>query len=474
MKKESKETKIQENEDEVIESKEDEYVEAIENKEEPVENLLNNSDGSSLSSIRKNDSKKNYIGIILLITFFFLGGFLLGSRSSKDDGSSSGISSLINPISNPKNIFSNADEGKPEKLDFSVFWEAWRQMDSKFVDVENLDPQKRVYGAVRGMVAAVGDPYSAYMDPEETKDFDTHMGGSFEGIGAELGMKEGMLTVVAPLEGMPAEKAGLRSGDVIAKIYDESTLDMTVDDAVKRIRGKKGTEVKLTIAREETKETLEIVIIRGKIDLKSVKYEKKNDNIGYIRVSSFLVNTDDEFNKAVVTAINDDVEGLVIDVRNNPGGYLDVAVNMISTFVSGGEVVVWEKGRGDKQNPSKETPIRALRKGDKLLDLPIVMVMNEGSASASEIMAGALRDLRGTKLIGGKSFGKGSVQQVQGLGDKSSMKITIAKWLTPNKSSIHEVGLEPDIDVEMTIDDYEAKRDPQLDRALEELKKEME
>lgn len=473
MKNESEKIKRQEDEETIIELKNDEAIERTQDNRNSIGSSLNNSDGRSLSAIAKNDSKKNYIGIVLLVTVFFFGGLFLGGKSSKNNSSSNGISSLISSASNPKNIFSNTDEGKPDDLDFSVFWEAWNQMDNRFVDVEDLDPQKMVYGAIRGMVAAVGDPYSAYMDPDETKDFDTQMEGSFEGIGAELGMKDGMLTVVSPLEGMPAEAAGLRAGDVIAKIYEESTLDMTIDDAVKRIRGEKGTEVKLTIAREETKETLEIVITRGTIDLKSVTYEKKENGVGYIRVSSFLVNTDDEFNKAVVTAINDNAKGLIIDLRNNPGGYLDVAVNMVSTFVPGGEVVVWEKGRGDEQNPSKESPIRALRIGEKLLDIPVVVLMNGGSASASEIMAGALRDIKGTKLIGEKSFGKGSVQQVQSLRDDSSMKITIAKWLTPNKDSIHEVGLEPDIDVELTIDDYEAKRDPQLDRAIEELRKEI-
>ncbi len=429
--------------------------------------LPNNSDGNTLSSIHKISTKKNYFGTVLLIVIIFLVGFLSGSKFSKGDTISNKISTIINP-STKSNIFLGNDELIPENDDFNIFWEAWRQMDDKFVDVEKLDKQKRIYGAIKGMVSAAGDPYSSYMDPQEAKDFNTDMIGSFEGIGAELGMKNGMLTVIAPLEGTPAERADLRAGDIIVKIFDEVTLDMTVDDAVKRIRGEKGTVVKLTVARSETGETIEIEITRGIIELESVKYEKKEGNIGYIKVSKFLENTGEKFDKAISTAIIDEVEGLVIDVRNNPGGFLNVAVDMASTFVTKGEVVVWEEERNDDK-----TPFRALGKEDKLLDMPVIVLMNGGSASASEILAGALRDIRGIKLVGEKSFGKGSVQQVVELSDKSNLKVTIAKWLTPKGTSIHELGLEPDVEVKMTNEDYENKKDPQLERGLEELKKEI-
>lgn len=429
----------------------------------------NNSDGTSYSSIGRAAAKKNYFGIVLLVVIVFLIGFSLGNKTSKGDSISSRISSIVNPSTNSKNIFFGTDKGAPEDADFGVFWEAWNQMDDKFVDVKELNSQERIYGAIKGMIAASGDPYSAYMDPEEANEFNTDMEGSFEGIGAELGVKNNMLTVIAPLEGTPAAEAGLRPGDVIVKIFDEVTFEMTVDDAVKRIRGEKGTKVKLTVAREGADENLEVEITRGVIELESVKYEKKEGNIGYIKISKFLENTGGKFNKAISTAIIDDVDGLVIDVRNNPGGFLNIAIDMISTFIPRGEVVVWEQGRADNK-----IPFRASNKGDKLLNMPIVVVMNGGSASASEILAGALKDVRGVKLVGEKSFGKGSVQQVQELSDKSSMRITIAKWLTPKGTSIHEVGLEPDVEVKMTNDDYENKKDPQLDRALEELKKEIE
>ncbi len=427
-----------------------------------------NSDGNSLNSINKISKKKNYFGIVTLVVVIFFVGFLLGNKSSRGETISNKISNIINPSSRSNDIFFGANKKELEDVDMSVFWEAWRQMDDKFVDIDKLDPEKRIYGAIKGMVSASGDPYSAYMNPEEAKDFNTDMEGSFEGIGAELGMKDGMLTVIAPLEGTPAEKADLRAGDIIVKIFDEITLEMTVDDAVKRIRGEKGTIVKLTVARGETGETVEIEITRGVIELQSVKYEKKEGNIGYIKVSKFLENTGENFDKAISTAIIDNVDGLIIDVRNNPGGYLDVAVDMASTFVSNGEVVVWEKGRSDNK-----VPFTAGKKVDKLLNIPIVVIMNGGSASASEILAGALRDIKGVKLIGEKSFGKGSVQQLLELSDESNIKITIAKWLTPKGTSIHEVGLEPDVEVKMTEEDYKNKKDPQLEKALEELKQEI-
>jgi carboxyl-terminal processing protease len=438
-------------------------------KEENKKYSVNNSDGTSYRSINGISTKKNYFWVVLLVVIIFSIGFSLGNKASEGDSISSRVSNIINPSTNSKNSLFGVGKGAPENVDFNIFWEAWKQMDDKFVDVKELDSQDRVYGAIKGMIAASGDPYSAYMDPEEAKEFNTDMEGSFEGIGAELGIKNKMLTVIAPLEGAPAEVAGLRPGDVIVKIFDEVTFEMTVDDAVKRIRGEKGTKVKLTVAREGADENLEIEITRGVIELESIKYEKKEGNIGYIRISKFLENTGGKFDKAISTAIIDDVDGLVIDVRNNPGGFLNVAVEMISTFIPKGEVVVWEKGRNDNK-----IPFRALNKSDKLLDLPVVVVMNGGSASASEILAGALKDVKGVKSIGEKSFGKGSVQQVQELSDKSSMRITIAKWLTPKGTSIHEVGLEPDIEVKMTNDDYTNKKDPQLDRALEELKKEIE
>ena len=324
-----------------------------------------------------------------------------------------------------------------------------------------------LYGSIKGMVGALGDPYSGFMDPEETKDFQTDMHGSFEGIGAELGMKDGVLTIIAPIEGMPAERAGLRSGDKIIKIDEEIASDLTIDEAVKKIRGPKGTEVKLTILREGAQSTQDISITRDTIEIESVIYEKFEGGVGYLRIARFAEDTASEFDKAVSMIIADNIKGIIVDVRNNPGGYLDRAVTMISRFVPKGDVVVWEKGRDGNMIPTKAEG------GDSLGDVPVIILINEGSASASEIMAGALRDIKKSLLIGKKSFGKGSVQKLEDFGDGSSLRITIAKWLTPSGQSIHEAGLDPDIEVEITNEDYENERDPQKERAIEEIEKQI-
>jgi carboxyl-terminal processing protease len=281
-------------------------------------------------------------------------------------------------------------------------------------------------------------------------------------------MKDDVLTIIAPIEGMPAEAAGLRSGDRIIKIDGEVASDITIDEAVKKIRGPKGTEVVLSIFRNGEDMTRDITIIRDTIEVKSVEYEAKENGVGYVKIIKFSQDTDKEFNKIVTQAIADNTRGIVLDVRNNPGGFLDVAVEMISKFVPKGEVVVWEQGRDDKKVPYKAEG------GDSLSSLPIVVLVNEGSASASEILAGALRDINKAELIGKKTFGKGSVQQLEDLHDGSSMRITIAKWLTPSGQSIHEVGLDPDIEVEITSEDFENDRDPQLDRAMEEIRKKIQ
>jgi len=405
--------------------------------------------------------------IVIVVLAFYFGVAWGKTIAQKEENPSNEVSGFIDKLADPSEIFGDVNKNKPEDLNFDIFWEAWRELDKKYVDTEKLDPQEMVYGAIRGMVKSLGDPYSGFMDPEETADFNTDMEGSFEGIGAELGMKDGVLTVIAPIEGMPAEAAGIRSGDKIIQIENEITADISIDEAVKKIRGKKGTQVTLTILREGEDTTRDITITRDRIEIKSVIYEKKDDGIAYIKIKKFAEDTTNEFEKAVTMAIVDNSKGVVLDMRNNPGGFLSTAVDVVSKFVPGGEVVVWEQGRdGDRESYKS-------RGGNSLGDMPVVVLVNEGSASASEIVAGALRDLRGTLLIGRKSFGKGSVQQLESLEDNSSMRITIAKWLTPSGKSIHEVGLEPDIDVEITNEDYDNERDPQLDRALEEIKKQV-
>ncbi len=433
----------------------------------PVSPNLKNSFDKSQNRKSKSKGGGVFWQVIILMVVFYV-GVAWGARvsGSAQEGEEGGF---LKNLSSPGKIFSATDDSKPREVDFKVFWEAWRVLDQEYVDVEDLDAQERVYGAVDGMVDSLGDPHSNFLDPEETKNFNSEIEGSFEGIGAVLDMKDGVLMIVSPIEGMPAEKAGLKAGDKIIKINNESTVDLGIEEAVKKIRGKKGTEVTLTIIREGNgSEAKEIAITRDTIEIKSVEYEKKEGDLGYIKIKSFSEDTADEFRGAVAGALSDNNRGIILDLRNNPGGLLNVAVEITSEFVPSGEPVVWEEDREGNRNA-----YRADTKGFErpiLVDFPVIVLINEGSASASEILAGALRDLRDTKLVGEKSFGKGSVQRLKSLQDGSSLKVTVAKWLTPSGGSIHKVGIEPDIKVERTLEDFENERDPQLDRAIEELK----
>jgi len=355
----------------------------------------------------------------------------------------------------------------PEEIDFSLFWEVYHRLQEKFVDKGKFDIQKMIYGAISGMVKSLGDPYTVFFPPEETKRFEEDVKGVFEGVGMEIGIKKGQLQVIAPLEGTPAQKAGLRSGDKILKINDTETSDLTIDEAVDLIRGPKGTEVTLTIFREEWKKTKEIKLMRDVIEVPSLKREIKEidgQKIAYIQLYQFSENASFDFRKAAIEILTSPAQKIILDLRNNPGGYLEVAQDITGWFLEKGKIVVIEDfGQGNEQEYKAQGP-------GTFSDYKVVILINQGSASASEILAGALRDNRGILLIGEKSFGKGSVQELEKLKEGSSLKITVAKWLTPKGQLITDVGLEPDIKVEMTEEDYEQDRDPQLDKAIEIIK----
>lgn len=358
----------------------------------------------------------------------------------------------------------NKQIGQPTEVDFSLFWDAWQVIERKYVDRDQLNPQQMIYGAINGLVKSLGDPHSVFMEPQESKKFLDDIGGSFEGIGAEIGIRKGVLTVITPLEGNPAQKAGLKAGDKILKIDDTITVDLTIDEAVNLIRGPKDTDVVLLIARDETDETIEIKITRGTIQIPVIKWEMKDGNIAYIQFYHFTESSAGEFRKTVKEILSQDAQGVILDVRNNPGGYLEVAVDITSWFLARGELVVAEDfGNGERDEYHS--------KGyGELENIPVVVLINQGSASASEILAGALRDINGTKIVGYKSFGKGSVQQLEKLKGDSSLKITVAKWVTPLGISINDEGIIPDIEVEITAEDVEEMRDPQLEKALELLR----
>ena len=361
------------------------------------------------------------------------------------------------------------------EADFSIFWEAWRTAENYFLDRNKIDYKKMVYGAVKGMIDSLGDPYTVFFDPKETDEFNEELSGKYEGVGMEVAIKKGVITVVAPLEGTPAEKAGLRPKDKIIKINGTLTNNLSLEKAVKLIRGPRGTTVTLLISRSEWETPREVVLKRALIKIPTLKWRLEELDSGkegkeyaaYIKIYQFNRILTFEFAKAAEEILKSPAKKLILDVRNNPGGYLDIAQNISGWFLKKGDVVVREKFKGR----DKEEVYRA--KGPGIFaEYPAVVLINEGTASAAEILAGALRDNRGVKLVGESSFGKGSVQQQLSLSDGSSLKVTVARWFTPKGTSIDEKGLSPDIKVKMAEKQLfgDVKDDIQLKKALMVLK----
>lgn len=355
-----------------------------------------------------------------------------------------------------------------EQQRFKVFWEAWQVVERDFYDRSQIDHQKLIYGAVKGMVDAVGDPYTVYQTPSQREISDTDLRGSFDGIGIQVDMKDNRLTVVAPIEGSPAEAAGFRPGDIVLEVDGKSLSGKTLNDTVGLIRGPRGTSVTLTVLRQGTNDPIEITVVRAEIKLKSVRVRMLDDQVGYLRISSFSASTGTEMANGVKNLVDQQARGIIVDLRNNPGGYLQTSVEATAQFMDPGSVVLLQKsGNGDVKTYRTEG-------GGTATQLPVVVLINKGSASASEIMAGALRDNRHAFLVGEKSFGKGTVQNVHELSDKSGLRVTTAQWLTPAEKPIQGVGLLPDQVVELpptsTISS-EATRadDAQLDAAVRHL-----
>lgn len=352
-------------------------------------------------------------------------------------------------------------------VDLTEFWNVWNILESKYVGSTTvLSKEERIRGAIRGLVDSYGDPYTVYFPPKEAEAFAEEIAGNFGGVGMEVGMRDGIVTVIAPLPGTPADTAGIMAGDMILKIDDESTEGMYTDEAVRRIRGEKGTTVRLTILRKGDDEVREFSVVRDTIVVPTIKTEKRGD-VFIISLFSFNALAESEMQEALRAYVKSDTRKLVLDLRGNPGGYLEAAVALSSYFLPLGKVVVREHFGGDLgeevyRSSGKELGAHTPKK--------MVVLVDGGSASASEIMAGALQEHGVATLIGETTFGKGSVQELIELSDGSSLKVTIARWLTPNGNSIGDGGLKPDIEVARTGEDREAGRDPQLDRALEFLK----
>jgi len=360
--------------------------------------------------------------------------------------------------------YSQAPEGKlTQDVDFNLFWDVWDILKEEHVDRDQLNEKEMFYGALRGLVASLGDPYTVFMNPQIAQEFEEDLAGTFEGIGAQIGIKNDILTIIAPLEDMPAEKAGLRAGDKVYAIDDVSTAGITIDEAVRKIRGPKDSQVTLTISRDGLDEVEDITITRGVIIVKSVKTELRDDNIFVIKITNFNDDTMQLFNQAVQEAVKQNPAGIIFDLRNNPGGYLETAIEVASEWVEEGVIVI--------EKFSEERKYEYLARGRaRLKDYPTVVLVNQGSASASEIVAGALQDYGKATIVGMQTFGKGSVQTLEDLKDGSSVKITVAKWLTPHGRSISEEGIAPDVEVDLTNEDYDADKDPQMDKAIELLK----
>jgi carboxyl-terminal processing protease len=375
--------------------------------------------------------------------------------------------------------FINQTVPEDKEIDFALFWRVWNKLEEKYLIKEDIDEEKMFYGAIQGMTAALGDPYTVFLPPKENKQVKEDLNGSFEGVGIQLGFnKEKRLTVVAPLKGMPAEAAGVKAGDLIlhlkdeGKGIDEDTLGMSLPEAVQKIRGEGGTKITLTLLHEGESETFDAEIIRQTIVVPSVEVEflnaknaKEEDaKIAHLKLMRFGELTAQQWDDSIakIKDKNLKIKGVILDVRGNPGGYLKGSVNLASEFLEKGVIVKQENYLGQIETYSVN------RRG-RLLDIPLLVLIDKGSASASEIVAGALRDHDRAELLGETSFGKGTIQESEEVNGESALHITTAKWLTPNGDWVNEIGLKPDYEVEDNLETED--KDEQVEKAVEILLK---
>jgi carboxyl-terminal processing protease len=402
-------------------------------------------------------NKKNVLGVssLLLIAGIFVGGFFLG-KGAIDSSSSVALANKALPDYVLEEDF--------DESDFKVFWDVWKLIDDKYPNGTEVEFQDRVYSATKGLVDSLDDNYSSFFDPVESEYFNQNLAGEFGGVGMEVGIREGNITVISPLKDSPAQKAGILAGDYIIAVDGDSIAEMTIDEAVKIIRGEVGTEITLTIFREGDEGTKDIKIIRDIIEVPTIETEIK-DGVFIISLFSFSETSPKLFRDSLQDFIDSKTEYLILDLRGNPGGFLNAAQDMASWFLPEGKVVVIEK------YADGEDVIHRSKGYDVFNDnLKLVVLVNGGSASASEILAGALQDHDIATVVGSQTFGKGSVQELIPVRGGGSLKITVAKWLTPDGLSISDSGLTPDVEVEVTKEDIEADLDPQLAKAIETVK----
>jgi len=407
----------------------------------------------------ENKKKGKYrINIFLAIALIFL-AFIVGKYNISLSDSVNNQDIGIAYESKIVNKYQDGNGDYIKEIDFDLYWQVWDELKTKYFDADKINESELFYGSLKGMVSAVGDPYTSFLDPKLSKQFSEDMSGSFEGIGAEIGIRDDILTIIAPLPETPADKAGIKSGDKIYEINGELTMGISVDEAVSKIRGPKGSEVILTIFRDDFNESQEITITRDTIEINSVKTELLEHNILLISLSSFSDDTLNLFNLAVKEAEDKKVAGIILDLRNNPGGYLDTAVEVASEWVESGPVVIEKFDEDNEEN--------YLARGiARLSNYETVVLVNGGSASASEIVAGALQDYSLGTIVGTQTFGKGSVQTLNPFSDGSALKVTVAKWLTPQGSYITDIGITPDEVLEYSLEDFENEIDPQLNKAI--------
>jgi carboxyl-terminal processing protease len=409
------------------------------------------------------------IGVSMIVIAVFAGGFLLGST---------GVARSLLPAAVAQSL---GVAGPPDGVDLTPVWKAWAIMDERFVagtmnasstatssepEIAGTPEEKRVYGMIAGMAQSLGDPYTFFLPPVEQKQFEEDLAGNFEGVGMEIAIKDEVLTVVAPLKGTPAERAGLKPNDKVLKIDEHDTRGMDVTSAVNRIRGPKGSEVRLLIGREGWTAPQEIKVMRDVINIPVLESEHRSDGIFVISLHNFTANSPMLFRQALREFVDSGSNKLVLDLRGNPGGYLEASVDMASWFLPSGKVVVTEDYGGNQRNVDHRS------RGYDVFNenLKMVILVDKGSASASEILAGALAHYDIAQTVGTNTFGKGSVQELIPITENTGLKITVARWLLPDGHQIPKDGIVPDVEVKLTEEDVKAERDLQMEKAVEILR----
>ncbi len=413
-----------------------------------------------IEKIAKNFKRSLFIWISVSIIIIALVGtsFGFGFRKGLDHKSEAEKADTV----------VNKDDKTAEVVDFEPFWKVWNIINEKFVTAkEPISDQDKVWGAIEGLTASLGDPYSVFLKPVASELFEEEIRGKFGGVGMEVGMKDNVLTVIAPLKGNPAERAGILAGDKIIEIDHESTAGLGIDTAVSKIRGKIGEPVALKLVREKVIEPIDVIVIRDNITIPTVDTELRDDGIFIIELHNFSAISSDLFRQALREFVSANSDKLILDLRGNPGGFLEAAVDIASWFLPAGDIIVEESRGGDSEKIEHVS-----KKGYGIFNdqLKLAVLIDGGSASASEILAGALKEHGKAILVGAKTFGKGSVQELVKITSDTNLKITVAEWLTPKGNSISKYGIKPDYEIELTADDIKNGKDPQLEKAVEILK----